>query len=55
VKTGAEADVKWDGSPGSFTAFWDRMHLPGCKYVAMTPEEKLDDFMENGSPVSSEG
>ena len=35
------------------TNFWKDTHLPGCKYMAMTPAEQLADFMENGSPVSS--
>lgn len=51
-KTGAEAEVKWDSSE-SFSSFWNKMHLPGCKYVAMSEPEKLDYFMEHGSPTSS--
>lgn len=52
VKTGDQAEIKWD-YPGSVTEFWNKMHLPGCKYMAMSEPERLDYFMENGSPTTS--
>lgn len=51
-KSGDEAELK----PGieAHEKFWNKLHLPGCKYVAMNQYQKLDHFMEHGSPVSSE-
>lgn len=54
-KSGEEAKLEWDvpvAHPGH-DALWSKIHRAGCKYVAMTPGQKVDDFMENGSPVSS--
>jgi hypothetical protein len=54
-KSGKEAELKWDVPVGhsGHNDLWDKIHLPGCKYAAMSPSQKVDNFMENGSPVSS--
>lgn len=51
-KSGDEAEL----TPGLDThaKFWNQLHRPDCRYVVMSTTEKLDYFMEHGSPVSSE-
>jgi hypothetical protein len=52
-KTGPEAEIKDPVDAQQHTAFWEKLHLPDCPTRKMTDGQRLDHFMEHGSPVSS--
>lgn len=52
VKEGPEAVIDPMTSE-NLAKFWKSMHKPGCPYQNQDAPQRLNYFMENGSPVSS--
>ncbi len=52
-KSGPEAAIEDPVDSLQHTKFWDNLHRADCPTRKMSEGEKLDYFMENGSPVSS--